>query len=91
MLAEGVSDRFTRFVPSDKFSSMNSYDITGVGLNISTAAELEDKTDIKAPRVRVYLPLPLPPPFSPGLQIVCFRICLNPAPPVSFMLPGQNW
>jgi len=58
MLAEGISDRFTRFVPSDQFSSMNSYDITGVGLNLSTAAELEGKTDIKATRVTFFSPLP---------------------------------
>jgi len=51
MLAEGIPDRFTRFVPSDQFSAMNSYDITGVGLNLSTAAELEGKTDMKATRV----------------------------------------
>lgn len=58
MLAEGISDRFTRFVPSDQFSSMNSYDITGVGLNLSTAAELEGKTDIKATRVILFSPSP---------------------------------
>lgn len=51
MLADGVTDRFTRFVPREQFASMNSYDITGVGLNISTASELEDKTDIPARQV----------------------------------------
>lgn len=51
MLAEGVTDRFTRFVPREQFASMNSYDITGVGLNLSTAAELEDKANISAKKV----------------------------------------
>jgi len=51
MLADGVTDRFTRFVPKDQFASMTSYDITGVGLNISTAAELEDKTEYSANQV----------------------------------------
>ena len=51
MLADGVTDRFTRFVPREQFASMNSYDITGVGLNLSTAAELEDKTDFPAVKV----------------------------------------
>lgn len=55
MLAEGITDRFTRFVPREQFSSMNSYDITGVGINISTASELEDKTDFQARQVALKL------------------------------------
>lgn len=51
MLAEGISDRFTRFISADQFAKMQSYDITGVGLNLCTASELEEKTDFHASQV----------------------------------------
>lgn len=53
MLSDGVTDRFTRFVPKEQFAAMNSYDITGVGLNLSTASELEGKTDLPAQKVPI--------------------------------------
>ena len=46
MLATGLSDPYTRFISGEQFAAMQSYDITGVGLNLCTAAELEEKTGL---------------------------------------------
>ena len=51
MLADGISDRFTRFITAEQFARMQSYDITGVGLNLCTGSELEEKTDFRASQV----------------------------------------
>ena len=51
MLAEGLSDPYTRFITGDQFAAMQSYDITGVGLNLCTAMELEEKTDLHPSQV----------------------------------------
>lgn len=53
MLSDGLSDPYTRFITVEQFSAMQSYDITGVGINICTATELEEKTDLKAPEVKI--------------------------------------
>lgn len=58
MLANGLSDPYTRFITGEQFQAMQSYDITGVGLNICTAAELEEKTDFRAPEVH-WLSMPI--------------------------------
>ena len=47
MLATGLSDPYTRFISGEQFAAMQSYDITGVGLNLCTAAELEEKTGLR--------------------------------------------
>lgn len=69
MLANGLADPYTRFITTEQFAAMQSYDITGVGLNICTDTELEEKTDYKASEVTCMLPFHA----ILGLPLCCWR------------------
>ena len=43
-MAWGVSDPYCRFISPSELSAMKKYDVTGVGLNLGTAAEYSAKT-----------------------------------------------
>ena len=68
MLADGISDRFTRFITADQFAKMQSYDITGVGLNLCTGSELEEKTDFRASEVGFGFFAKIWPPYKVNLK-----------------------
>ncbi|KAL6753977.1 ClpP/crotonase-like domain-containing protein [Haematococcus lacustris] len=44
MLARGLSDPYCRFITPAELAAMKKYDVTGVGLNLGTAAEYSQKT-----------------------------------------------
>ena len=41
-----LRDPYTRFLSPDEFSAMSKYDISGVGLNLGTKQDLEEKTGL---------------------------------------------
>ncbi|CAG9462800.1 unnamed protein product [Pedinophyceae sp. YPF-701] len=49
MMARGTKDPYTRFLAPEEFKDMRKYDISGIGLNLSTAEELASKTGTPAP------------------------------------------
>ena len=51
MLAQGLSDPYTRLITPAEFAAMQMYDISGVGLNISDAGELARKTSFRPSEV----------------------------------------
>jgi len=52
MLARGLSDPYTRFMTPQEFESMRRFDVTGVGLNLSSSAEYVRKLQRSLPRGR---------------------------------------
>lgn len=53
MIVLGVGDPYTRYLTRDEFRPMLKYDVSGVGINLGTAEDLETKVRPAMPQRRL--------------------------------------